>query len=217
MDGKETAVSTSPNLGEGKATKELKVKVGQNEFAIDVAEHHTIHDVRNMVGEEIDDGLLPPNFFFQRNDGIVIGSKQEKTKNAWSFVDKGIAIIRIETGESVVSIKSSPSKQKSSGVAATDIQTNNLSNISQIEDEEGAFSLSPCKADGDEEDDPHKHQRDAYSKSIDVLSGIQSVVQIPLFCSDDRRDEILNEIQTELNKNAPKTVVGVLGSTGAGT
>lgn len=63
--------------------------------------------------------------------------------------------------------------------------------------------------------DHHKTSDEAKEKSGDVLNKLESILNDnPLFCSDVRRNDWLQEIRELQNSQAPRTVFGVLGNTG---
>ena len=64
-------------------------------------------------------------------------------------------------------------------------------------------------------ENPHKESNEAREKSNQVLDNLKALLQEnPLFCSDTRRQEWLQEIQNLQEKSTPQTVIGVLGNTG---
>ena len=64
----------------------------------------------------------------------------------------------------------------------------------------------------------HQLQDSAVNKSKQVLQNIQGLLNDkPLFCSEQRRKEWSEEIQSMIkNDSAPQTIIGVLGGTGVG-
>jgi hypothetical protein len=66
-------------------------------------------------------------------------------------------------------------------------------------------------------DDANAVQQEARDKSIQVLNDLQNLLKDnPLFCSQERREDLSDEIRERLASSAPRVVVGVLGSTGVG-
>ena len=63
--------------------------------------------------------------------------------------------------------------------------------------------------------DPHKESNIAKGKSNQVLAQLSTILrENPNFCSEPRRKEWLNDIQSLAEKSSPQTVFGVLGNTG---
>lgn len=100
---------------------------------------------------------------------------------------------------------------------------------------EAALELIPCKTDDDQVHalerskaeimsdesldipDSTKDADRALEISCSVLNSVKTLLEEnPLFCSNDRREEWINEINERLAMSAPKTTVGVLGNTGVG-
>jgi hypothetical protein len=66
-------------------------------------------------------------------------------------------------------------------------------------------------------DDANAVQQEARDKSIQVLNDLQNLLKDnSLFCSQERREDLSDEIRERLASSAPRVVVGVLGSTGVG-
>jgi hypothetical protein len=113
------------------------------------------------------------------------------------------------------------------------------------EEEEATSSPSMPDADGDDDDDekddgnnkennnqdnnqddnnnnPHAKYDSVLQKSCQTLLGLESMLKDDhedgLFCSEARNDEWTQEIREQLSQGVvgPKTIVGVLGSTGVG-
>jgi hypothetical protein len=65
--------------------------------------------------------------------------------------------------------------------------------------------------------DGNKDAECALEKCCSVLNSIKTILKDnPLFCSNDRREEWIKEIDDRLATSAPKTTIGVLGNTGVG-
>lgn len=66
-------------------------------------------------------------------------------------------------------------------------------------------------------EDPHRTQMLAKGKCKELLDNLKKNLESnPDFCSQERRQDYLSEIQQILGRAAPKTIVGVLGNTGVG-
>ena len=65
------------------------------------------------------------------------------------------------------------------------------------------------------EQNPHKEADEAKEKSKQVLSELKKILQDnPDFCTDLRRNELLDDIKEVADSSTPRTVFGVLGNTG---
>jgi hypothetical protein len=72
-----------------------------------------------------------------------------------------------------------------------------------------------AELDHNSTENPYKKADEAMEKSSAVLRGIEMILKKnPDFCSEARRAEWLEDIQTLLESDRPQTVIGVLGSTG---
>lgn len=62
---------------------------------------------------------------------------------------------------------------------------------------------------------PHKEADEAKGKSNQVLAELKKILHDnPDFCTDDRRNELLEDIKEIAESSTPRTVFGVLGNTG---
>jgi hypothetical protein len=96
-------------------------------------------------------------------------------------------------------VLSEPSNEKTSDAPEEDIENANTNDGIQMFEAEN----------------PHKESEEAKEKSNHVLEKLKTLLHDnPLFCSDTRRREWLQEIQNLQEKSTPQTVFGVLGNTG---
>jgi flagellar biosynthesis GTPase FlhF len=110
-------------------------------------------------------------------------------------------------------------KDSNSGDAATDEP---LTLIEKMVEAAGVVDTEEALMDAEDmvvEASSNQHQvhDEALAKSCNVLNDLKSLIhENSLFCSQGRRQEWTEEIQDQLKKSAPKTIIGVLGSTGVG-
>ena len=65
------------------------------------------------------------------------------------------------------------------------------------------------------EENPHKESNEAKDVSKKVLNELTQILQgNPDFCTEDRRNELLQDIKDVSESSTPRTVFGVLGNTG---
>lgn len=83
--------------------------------------------------------------------------------------------------------------------------------------ENSSTSNSRKKSSQEEVTTPTDECRETVEKSREVLDFMKKILEDnELFCSNDRRQEWLKEISSQLNDSEPKTTIGVLGNTGVG-
>ena len=83
--------------------------------------------------------------------------------------------------------------------------------------ENSSNSNSRKKSSQEEVTTPTDECRETVEKSREVLDSMKKILEDnELFCSNDRRQEWLKEISSQLNDSEPKTTIGVLGNTGVG-
>lgn len=94
----------------------------------------------------------------------------------------------------------------------------NISNYGESGIAEAEADMSEDKDEEVEvviEHDPHKEADKAKEKSKHVLSELTKILKDnPDFCSELRRNELLEDIDDIAKKGTPRTVIGVLGNTG---
>jgi len=220
-------------------TKELVLLcAGGTKGVLEVKEKDTLADVRIKIDKELDDDLIVPDFAYYV-DGVRISQKQECKRFAWQVLDKFVSLrakhSRYDldhTATTITSMALSAKKVKVEDCDSNASQTNPQSSLNNTSTSTSTSALGmdvefgvrrvlnlptkPNPISGDA-GNPNDESESALETSLKVLNSVKSMLEEnSQFCSIDRRNEWINEIEGILTMSSPKTTVGVLGNTGVG-